>query len=95
MGNEGAITIKTKNNDNNEVEVVVSDNGPGIEEDVKERIFIPFFTTKTKGTGLGLAIVKQIVEANKGSISVESEYGKGASFIMRFPSRCHEVKDVA
>ena len=94
MGNEGAITIKTKNNDNNEVEVVVSDNGPGIEEDVKERIFIPFFTTKTKGTGLGLAIVKQIVEANNGSISVESEYGKGASFTMKFPTRCQEMNGI-
>jgi len=95
MGNEGEITIETRNNDSNEVEVIVSDNGPGIEDEIKERIFVPFFTTKTKGTGLGLAIVRQIVEANSGSISVESEYGRGASFIMKFPSRCQDVKDVA
>jgi signal transduction histidine kinase len=95
MGDQGEIIIETRNTDNNEVEIIVSDSGPGIEEEIKERIFVPFFTTKTRGTGLGLAIVRQIVEANNGSISVESEYGKGASFIMKFPSRCQDVKEVA
>jgi PAS domain S-box-containing protein len=55
-----------------QVEVTVSDSGPGIPDEVKERIFEPFVTTKSLGTGLGLAITKRIVTAHRGSISVTS-----------------------
>ncbi len=55
-----------------QVEVTVSDNGPGIPDEVKERIFEPFVTTKVQGTGLGLAIIKRIVTAHRGSISVNT-----------------------
>ena len=55
-----------------QVEVTVSDSGPGIPDEVKERIFEPFVTTKSQGTGLGLAITKRIVTAHHGSISVNT-----------------------
>jgi two-component system, NtrC family, sensor histidine kinase AtoS len=55
-----------------QVEVTVSDNGPGVPDEVKDRIFEPFVTTKAQGTGLGLAITKRIVTAHRGSISVNT-----------------------
>ena len=63
----------------NEVEVTVSDNGPGIAEDVKSKVFVPNFTTKSTGTGLGLAISKNIVEGSGGHIRFETS-DKGTSF---------------
>jgi signal transduction histidine kinase len=65
--------------------LTVTDQGNGMDERTKRRIFEPFFTTKKRGTGLGLAIVKQIVEAHGGSISVESQAGRGTSFIVDLP----------
>jgi PAS domain S-box-containing protein len=67
------------------VEITVSDNGPGIPEDMSERIFEPFVTTSAKGTGLGLTITKQIVTAHKGSISVKSFPG-ATHFIVCLPA---------
>jgi two-component system sensor histidine kinase AtoS len=67
------------------VDIIVSDNGPGIPEDIKSHIFEPFVTTRQKGTGLGLAITKQIVTAHKGSISVNSFPG-GTVFTVRLPT---------
>lgn len=67
------------------VEISVSDNGPGIPQDVKNRIFEPFVTTRKMGTGLGLAITKQIVNAHKGSIKVESFPG-GTVFTVQLPA---------
>jgi signal transduction histidine kinase len=63
----------------------VSDNGPGIEENVRTRLFDPFFSTKERGTGLGLALTHQIVKDHGGDISVESAPGSGATFIVSFP----------
>ncbi len=67
------------------LEVRFRDTGEGIPEDARERIFIPFYTTKAKGTGLGLAIVQRIVKAHNGSISVESQTGLGTEFVVRLP----------
>jgi PAS domain S-box len=67
------------------VEITVSDNGPGIPDDLKERIFEPFVSTSQKGTGLGLAITKQIVTAHKGSINVTSFPG-GTNFVVSLPA---------
>ncbi|KAF0112441.1 MAG: two-component sensor histidine kinase [Chloroflexi bacterium] len=67
------------------IDISISDNGPGIPEDIKEHIFEPFVTTRQKGTGLGLAITKQIVTAHKGSISVNSFPG-GTVFTIRLPA---------
>ena len=54
------------------VEIQVTDNGPGIDPDVQEKIFEPFYTTRERGTGLGLAMVRKIAENHDGSVSVES-----------------------
>ena len=69
------------------VEVVVADDGPGIEPDALERIFDPFFTTKPTGTGLGLATVHRIVTAHGGAIEVDSAPGVGAKFRVFLPNR--------
>jgi PAS domain S-box-containing protein len=66
------------------VEVSISDTGPGIPVELREKIFEPFFTTKQHGTGLGLAIVKRIVTAHRGSIFVNSILG-GTNFVVQFP----------
>jgi PAS domain S-box-containing protein len=71
------------------VEITVSDNGPGIPDDLKERIFEPFVSTSQKGTGLGLAITKQIVTAHKGSINVSSFPG-GTNFVVSLPASIGE-----
>lgn len=63
----------------------LTDQGSGMDQITRERIFEPFFSTKKKGTGLGLAIVKQIVEQHDGEISVESKVGEGTKFIIDLP----------
>lgn len=65
--------------------VEVWDSGPGIPKEHLPRLFDPFFTTKPRGTGLGLAIVHRIVENHGGTITVESQEGKGTRFTLRFP----------
>jgi signal transduction histidine kinase len=67
------------------VKVTVKDNGSGIPEDRREKLFIPSFTTKTKGMGMGLAIVKNIINNSGGEIWFESEVGKGTEFFVEFP----------
>jgi signal transduction histidine kinase len=67
------------------VRITVQDNGVGISEDNKAKIFEPKFTTKTSGMGLGLAMVKNIVETYNGSITFVSDKGKGTTFIVTFP----------
>jgi PAS domain S-box-containing protein len=66
------------------LEITVSDTGHGIPEKIKDKIFLPFYTTKDKGTGLGLAIVHKIVVSHRGSISTESRE-KGTTFRVRLP----------
>jgi two-component system sensor histidine kinase FlrB len=63
----------------------VADNGCGISRSVQERLFEPFFTTRTEGTGLGLAIVREVVQIHAGEVTVKSEEGEGSEFCLRFP----------
>jgi two-component system nitrogen regulation sensor histidine kinase NtrY len=63
--------------------IEVSDNGSGIDDEQKEKIFIPYFTTKNTGSGIGLSVVKQIVENHEGEISFVSELNKGTTFRIR------------
>jgi PAS domain S-box-containing protein len=84
---EGIIKITTKQVGGN-AEVRISDNGPGVPEELKNRIFDPFFTTKEvgKGTGQGLSIAHSVVvDKHSGSLDLEQEPGTGASFIIRLP----------
>jgi len=67
------------------VEIVVADTGLGITRDLKEKLFLPYFSTKKRGTGLGLAIVSRIVEDHHGSIRVEENTPVGARFIVELP----------
>lgn len=84
---EKALTIKTFAQ-GNFVIAEVSDTGLGMTEDIKRKIFEPFFTTKQtgKGTGLGTSISFGIIKDYNGTIDIESEYGQGATFIIKFPS---------
>ena len=65
--------------------ICVEDTGVGIPQEVRSKLFTPMITTKAKGQGLGLAVVKRLVEALGGSISFESEVGKGTRFIIVIP----------
>jgi signal transduction histidine kinase len=81
------LLIKTYSKDD-QVVAEVSDTGIGMNEAVKRKIFEPFFTTKEtgKGTGLGTSISFGIIKDYEGTIEIESEYGRGAKFIVRFPA---------
>ncbi len=65
--------------------IEVQDTGEGIPEEAKSKLFTPMFTTKSKGQGFGLAVVKRVTEAMNGTVSFESELGKGTKFIVRLP----------
>lgn len=67
------------------VEVVVADTGHGVTAETKERLFLPYFSTKRRGTGLGLAIVSRIIEDHHGSIRVEENAPVGTRFIVELP----------
>lgn len=67
------------------VEISVADSGPGVTQETKERLFLPYFSTKKRGTGLGLAIVSRIVEEHHGSIRVEENNPIGARFVIELP----------
>jgi signal transduction histidine kinase len=82
----GRVTVSTARA-GNLVEVVVADTGSGIPPDRLAAIFDDFVTTKRRGLGLGLAISKRIVEQLDGTISVESEVGRGTTFTLRFPAQ--------
>jgi len=86
MPGAGRITVQTQFCDN-DVCLVVEDTGPGINKEVLDKIFVPFFTTKDigHGTGLGLPLVHGIVTEHGGLIDVESKIGKGTRFEIRLP----------
>ena len=67
------------------VELSVADSGSGVTQDLKEKLFLPYFSTKKRGTGLGLAIVSRIVEEHHGSIRVEENKPVGARFVLELP----------
>lgn len=86
MPKGGTLTIRTSREDNN-ILVHIQDTGMGIPEDIKDKIFEAFFTTKqkVKGVGLGLSVCYGIIKGHGGDIQVESEEGKGAIFTIRLP----------
>jgi two-component system nitrogen regulation sensor histidine kinase NtrY len=67
------------------VEIVIADTGHGVSQDLKEKLFLPYFSTKKRGTGLGLAIVGRIIEDHHGSVRVEENSPLGARFIVELP----------
>jgi len=89
---KGAIRISGRLLDSDHVELRISDNGPGIRESVRAKVFEPFFTTKEvgKGTGQGLAIARSvIVDKHHGTLSFETEMGRGTTFIISLPLTEH------
>lgn len=80
------IMVRAKMHATGNITLTVSDNGDGILPDVLDKIFVPFFTTKTSGSGIGLSLCKQIMTLHKGSITVKSEMDKGSCFTLTFPS---------
>ncbi|MBS7616957.1 PAS domain S-box protein [Candidatus Bathyarchaeota archaeon] len=84
MPNGGKITIESSKT-NGFLNVSFSDTGVGMPKEVLEKLWLPFFTTKSRGLGLGLPICKRIVEAHGGRIIVESEVGKGSTFKVTLP----------
>ncbi|MBI3549041.1 MAG: PAS domain S-box protein [Elusimicrobia bacterium] len=81
---KGRIEVRTEPHDGG-VTIVVEDNGPGVPDDQRERIFAPFFTTKAKGTGLGLPICRSIVTAHGGEIRIDSGPNRGTRFSILLP----------
>lgn len=86
MPQGGKLIIRASSASGDFLDITVADTGHGISENVKDKIFLPFFTTKEKGTGLGLAIVHKIVISHGGSIHVDSSE-KGTVFRLRLPVR--------
>jgi len=66
-------------------EIIVADTGPGITDDMRERLFLPWFSTRQRGTGLGLSIVAKIIQDHGGSIRAENNAPAGARFIIELP----------
>ena len=71
--------------DGGSVEVAVSDTGHGLTDEIRERLFLPFYSTKQRGSGLGLSIAAKIVQEHGGSLRAESNSPKGARFLLRLP----------
>jgi signal transduction histidine kinase len=91
MPEGGSLTVRTRARVNG-VQIEVADSGQGLTSEECERLFTPYYTTKQHGTGLGLAIVQSVVSDHHGRISVRSEPGKGATFILDLPATHSEEK---
>ena len=76
------ITAETKNR---KAIITVEDNGEGIPENVRSKLFTPLVTTKSRGQGFGLSVVKRFTEGLDGTVTFESEVGKGTKFIIELP----------
>lgn len=81
---DGRIHLNALKHPSRGIQISVRDNGPGIPAELQQDIFIPFYSSKKNGTGIGLSISRQILLANKGLISVNSQEGKGSEFILTF-----------
>ena len=91
MQSGGRLAVKTGLDSEGYVTIAFSDNGAGIPRENLEKIFEPFYSTKTNGTGLGLAITKQIVEQHHGKIVIDSEVGKGTTVTVKLPVEREEI----
>lgn len=86
MDQKGAIDIETQHEPGNSlVRIVVADNGPGIPPEEREKLFLPYYSTKRRGSGLGLAIVRRIVAEHGGSIDLADNSPRGTRFAIELP----------
>jgi two-component system nitrogen regulation sensor histidine kinase NtrY len=84
---ERTLTVATQLAGPDTVELIIADTGGGISQEDKERLFLPYFSTKGRGTGLGLAIVHHILSDHGAQIRVEENRPHGARFVIEFPSQ--------
>jgi two-component system sensor histidine kinase FlrB len=82
---KGQIVMTVNQMDQSSLQIKIQDNGSGIDDITRQRLFEPFYTTKVKGTGLGLAVVDSVVRAHSGSVQCESKKGEGTVFTLRLP----------
>jgi PAS domain S-box-containing protein len=80
----GTLTLRMKQDEGN-VRIEIADNGPGILDEHRKRVFEPFFTTRASGTGLGLTVVKRIVDVHHGETALRTAPGAGTTFVIRLP----------
>lgn len=85
MHSGGTITVEMITNDCSIAELMIKDEGVGMDSATLQNLFQPFYTTKSKGTGLYFAFVKKVIEEHDGIIAVNSELQKGTSFHLQFP----------
>lgn len=81
---DGWVVVRAYHDGRSRISIEVDDNGHGMTTEAMSKIFIPFFTSKKSGSGIGLSLSRQIMRLHKGTISVQSELGKGTPFILRF-----------
>ncbi len=81
---DARIVLAAEMNSNKKVIIKVADNGPGMSEEVLDKIFIPFFSTKKSGSGIGLSLCKQIMMLHHGNIHAQSAQGQGTTFLLQF-----------
>lgn len=83
----GDIRVATSTHQDNEIQISISDQGPGIPPEIQEKIFQLYYTTKHHGSGLGLSLVYRFIQLHEGIIDVQTEMGKGTTFIIRLPRK--------
>jgi two-component system nitrogen regulation sensor histidine kinase NtrY len=93
MSNGGTLTLRTRRDDG-KVIIEIADTGSGLTREECERIFTPYYTSKQHGTGLGLAIVQSVVSDHGGRISVQSEPGRGTTFVIELPENLEALQKV-
>jgi signal transduction histidine kinase len=84
VGEHGRVAVRLTSGDGR-ASVEVEDDGPGIEPELRERVFEPFFSTKTGGSGLGLALVRKIAQQHGGGVALDSAPGKGTRCVLWLP----------
>lgn len=85
MGEGGSLSIVLRSQLLNTVDVCIVDSGPGIAPEIQEKMFDPFYTTRTQGTGLGLPVVQAITRAHQGEVWLDSSSAAGSTFVIRLP----------
>jgi two-component system nitrogen regulation sensor histidine kinase NtrY len=87
MGEKGTLEISSKYDKESQfIRIEIADDGPGISDEDKQKLFIPYFSNKSTGTGLGLSIAHNIIEEHNGIISVVDNSPRGARFIIEIPA---------